>query len=219
MRFVLVVMFLSVAAATASAKNCTDDCDAARFLDLQNCAVAEENASIECQNLEIQNSMCAELVLECQLCCLEMNGSCCHNDCSSLCDQFDVAPCWQEASANRVLCDEAANLAHATCLDECAVSSVPLPSSFALHFAAPNPFNPSTRISWSLPAESDAKLEIFDSKGRHVVTLVDGWVDAGQGSVLWRGKDSMGTRASSGVYFYRLRAGNFEDTKRMLLLK
>lgn len=90
---------------------------------------------------------------------------------------------------------------------------------FAVYSAIPNPFNPSTTIAWSLPAASDATLEVFDSRGRRVVTLVDGWVDAGDGSIVWYGRDSTGTTVSSGVYFYRLTAGDFEDTKRMVLIK
>jgi len=78
----------------------------------------------------------------------------------------------------------------------------------------PNPFNPSTEISFSLPIASHAKLEIFNVMGQKVATLVDGQLEAGEHIVQWDGNES-----ASGVYFYRLQADDFVDTKKMILLK
>ena len=93
------------------------------------------------------------------------------------------------------------------------------PTLTRLGDARPNPFNPSTTIVWRLRRAGHAKLEILDFKGRSIVTLVDGFVDAGPGSVIWNGKDAASASVASGVYFYRLKTEDFEETKRMLLLK
>jgi hypothetical protein len=94
-----------------------------------------------------------------------------------------------------------------------------LPRTAVLNEAIPNPFNPATILSWTLPLEGHAMLEIFDFKGRLVTTLVDGVVPVGRGQVIWNGTDATGAPVSSGVYLYRLKTADFEDTKRMVLLK
>jgi hypothetical protein len=78
----------------------------------------------------------------------------------------------------------------------------------------PNPFNPVTEINFSLPSACDVKLEIYNTMGQKVATIVDGFMEAGQHTVPWDAGSF-----SSGVYFYRLTAGNFVETKKMLLLK
>jgi len=78
----------------------------------------------------------------------------------------------------------------------------------------PNPFNPTTEISFSLPAASHVKLEVYNVMGQKVATLVDGQLEAGEHIVPWDGSD-----AASGVYLYRLQADNFVDAKKMILLK
>jgi len=96
------------------------------------------------------------------------------------------------------------------------------PSKFALEQNYPNPFNPTTAISYKLSALSDVKLTVTNSLGQDVVTLVDGMQLAGTHIVRW---DAAGQ--PSGVYFYRLRvrqtnggqAGDFTETKRMMLLR
>jgi hypothetical protein len=93
------------------------------------------------------------------------------------------------------------------------------PTVFTLHQNSPNPFNPSTRISFDLPASSHVKLDIFNMLGRHVVTLVDGIREAGAYSVTWDGTTSTGDKAASGIYFYRLKTDEFTETKKMMMLK
>ncbi len=78
----------------------------------------------------------------------------------------------------------------------------------------PNPFNPRTTISFALASESDVTLEVFDAAGRLVATLLDGSKGVGRHTV-----DFDASRLSSGVYFYRLRAGDFVQQKKMVLLK
>ncbi len=94
-----------------------------------------------------------------------------------------------------------------------------LPASFALHQNNPNPFNPATSIRFDLPRAGDVRLEIFDVSGRRIAILAEGRREAGRHEVLWRGGDERGRPASSGVYFYKLTAPGYSETKRMLLLK
>jgi len=89
-----------------------------------------------------------------------------------------------------------------------------LPTEFSLSQNFPNPFNPVTEISFALPNASDVKLEIFNIMGQRVAVLAEGPLEAGYHSVIWDGN-----RVASGVYFYRLDAGDFVETKKMVLLK
>ncbi len=83
----------------------------------------------------------------------------------------------------------------------------------------PNPFNPVTKIAFSLPATADAKLAVFDIAGRRVVTLVDREVEAGRHEVVWNGTNEAGDPVASGVYFSRLMAMGEEHSAKMVLLK
>lgn len=83
----------------------------------------------------------------------------------------------------------------------------------------PNPFNPSTTIKFYIPNTSDVTIRIYDMLGKEVTTLFDKQSTAGFHNVYWNGKDSRGEFVSSGVYLYRLTAGNFSETKKMNLLK
>jgi flagellar hook capping protein FlgD/CHRD domain-containing protein len=83
----------------------------------------------------------------------------------------------------------------------------------------PNPFNPSTTISFTLAAPSLTRLDVYDVNGRLVSTLLREYRPAGRTEVKWNGTSADGQRVASGVYFYRLVAGPFVETKRMVLLK
>jgi molybdopterin-binding protein len=84
----------------------------------------------------------------------------------------------------------------------------------------PNPFNPSTTISFSVAQTSSfVTLDIYNIKGQKVKTLINDRFDAGAHQVVWDGKDDNNKPVSSGIYFYKLKAGNFEQTKKMILLK
>jgi hypothetical protein len=93
------------------------------------------------------------------------------------------------------------------------------PTKFALFDAVPNPFNPRTTISFALPAASHVELSVYDVSGRLVATLLDENRPAGTHRVEWDGRNRAGERVASGVYLYRIQAGGFTDTKRMVLLK
>jgi hypothetical protein len=83
----------------------------------------------------------------------------------------------------------------------------------------PNPFNPTTRIDYSLAEPGRVTLEIFDAAGRRVRTLVDTVHEAGANFSVWDGRDDNGAPVATGVYLYRLRSGKFSDSKKMVLLK
>ena len=89
-----------------------------------------------------------------------------------------------------------------------------LPQEFALHNAYPNPFNPTATIAYDLKEATNVKLVVFDITGRTVATLVEGWVNEGAHYAVFTAEN-----LSSGIYFYKLNAGSFTDTKKMLLLK
>lgn len=93
------------------------------------------------------------------------------------------------------------------------------PARFELEANYPNPFNPSTTIKYSLSATSNVKLVVYDVLGREVRTLVNGNMPAGSQSVQWDGRDAKGNTVGSGVYFYKLTAGSFVSTKKMMMLK
>ena len=93
------------------------------------------------------------------------------------------------------------------------------PQAFQLSPARPNPFNPRTTISFSLPAPGHASLAVYDITGRKVRTLVSGPMSAGAHSVTWDGRDDAGKPAASGVYISRIAAGERVAAGKMVLLK
>lgn len=90
---------------------------------------------------------------------------------------------------------------------------------FALHAAVPNPFNPQTTIRYDLELRTAVLLTVFDVTGRRVKTLVSGVEDPGSHFAVWDGTTDGGARVASGVYYYKLVAGSFVATNRMVLLK
>jgi hypothetical protein len=92
-------------------------------------------------------------------------------------------------------------------------------SLLALHQNRPNPFNPSTTISFSLPGECAVRLEVYDVSGRLVARLIDSErLSAGAHEVEWNGRDAAGRTAASGIYVYRLVAGKETISRKMVLL-
>ncbi len=94
-----------------------------------------------------------------------------------------------------------------------------LPTEFALDQNHPNPFNPSTVIDFALPTASKVSVNIYNVLGQVVKTLVDKELTAGYWSVTWDGTDNAGNITTSGVYFYKIKAGSFQSTKKMMMLK
>ncbi|MCW8994886.1 MAG: T9SS type A sorting domain-containing protein [Psychromonas sp.] len=92
-------------------------------------------------------------------------------------------------------------------------------SGYDLYQNFPNPFNPSTTISFELPVREMVELNIYNSLGQEVRSLIDNEFTAGTYQVKWNGLDDSGREAPAGVYFYKIQAGNFQATNKMLLLK
>jgi hypothetical protein len=97
---------------------------------------------------------------------------------------------------------------------------IPLvPVDYALEQNYPNPFNPTTTIRYQLSKKSEVRLEVFNLLGQRVKTLFEGEQVTGAYSVTWRGDSNVGTAVASGVYIYRIRAGEFVQSKKLLLLR
>ena len=94
-----------------------------------------------------------------------------------------------------------------------------VPSETALNGNYPNPFNPTTRIQFSLAQAANVRIDIFNIKGEVVKTLVNGNLDAAYHSITWNGEDNSGCTVGSGIYFYKMRAGKFTSTRKMILMK
>jgi hypothetical protein len=95
-----------------------------------------------------------------------------------------------------------------------------VPLVFALEQNYPNPFNPTTQIQFSLPERADVLLEVYDILGRKVATLINNEnYGVGYHTVTWNATNQTGRTISSGMYIYRLQAGDFVQTKRMMFLK
>ena len=94
-----------------------------------------------------------------------------------------------------------------------------VPTSFSLSQNYPNPFNPSTTISFGLPTESLVTLRIYDMMGREVKTLVNDNRKAGTYEMKWNGDNNSGQNVASGMYLYKVTAGNFVQVKKMLFIK
>jgi len=99
--------------------------------------------------------------------------------------------------------------------DAVAVPSLPL----ALHQNYPNPFNPTTTIGYYLPKPAVVSVDVYDVAGSRLATLVEGRQEAGPHAVEWQGIDGFGNPVSSGVYFYRLKAGSTVLTRKMILMR
>ncbi len=94
-----------------------------------------------------------------------------------------------------------------------------LPDKFSLQQNYPNPFNPSTTISFTLPARSNVTLSVFNMLGQEVAVLDDETRAAGEYEIIWDGKNKQQESVASGVYFYRLIADSYIDTRSMLLIR
>lgn len=90
---------------------------------------------------------------------------------------------------------------------------------FQLKQNYPNPFNPATTIEYTLPRAGYVKIRIYDVLGREIISLFDGYKDAGNHKLVWEGKDNSGNQVASGLYFYQMLAGNFNAVKKLLLQK
>jgi hypothetical protein len=94
---------------------------------------------------------------------------------------------------------------------------IPLVTSLEGNY--PNPFNPETTISFGLHKDQDVEISVYNIKGEKVRTLVSGELEAGMHNITWYGKDDSGKKVASGVYFYKMKADKFVQTRKMILMK
>jgi hypothetical protein len=94
-----------------------------------------------------------------------------------------------------------------------------IPDKFALFQNYPNPFNPSTTISFDLPTECTVSINIYDINGRQIKTHTSSRYTAGSHQIQWDGRDDRGNPVASGIYVYRINAGKFSQSRKMMLLK
>jgi flagellar hook assembly protein FlgD len=94
-----------------------------------------------------------------------------------------------------------------------------IPDNYSLSQNYPNPFNAETIIKYQLPKSGKVKLQIYDIAGRMISTLVNGEQKAGYYVISWDCRNSAGQGASSGIYFFRINAGDFMQTKKLLLIR
>ncbi len=93
------------------------------------------------------------------------------------------------------------------------------PKVFSLGQNHPNPFNPETQIKYDLPEAVQVSLVIYNILGQRVRTLADEYQEPGYRTVIWDGKDERGREVASGIYFYRLKAGDYDQVRKMVVLK
>lgn len=95
-----------------------------------------------------------------------------------------------------------------------------LPTTYGIAPVAPNPFNPFTLVRYQVPTPgAQVSIEVYNVAGQRVATLVDRRVPPGVYSVAWNGRSTRGNRVASGIYFIRMQAGTFVQTRKALLLK
>ena len=94
-----------------------------------------------------------------------------------------------------------------------------MPEKFTLHQNYPNPFNPVTTLRYDLPENGNVNITIYDMLGRQVKTLINQNQDAGYSSVVWNATNNYGEPVSAGIYLYQIQAGEYMQTKKMVLLK
>jgi len=94
-----------------------------------------------------------------------------------------------------------------------------IPEKFALYQNYPNPFNLETQISFDLPVNCRVSLKIYNITGQLVRTLIDKDLEAGTHKLIWDGKNESGEEVASGIYFYRLKAGDYVSVKKMGMVK
>ena len=121
-----------------------------------------------------------------------------------------------------VTVDHAGNHSDYSTVVEATVLSIDentIPEVFALHQNYPNPFNPTTQIKYDLPGDGLVTINIYDVMGRSTKTLVNDNQSAGYLSVRWDATNNYGEAISAGMYIYVIQAGEFRQTKKMVLLK
>jgi hypothetical protein len=98
-------------------------------------------------------------------------------------------------------------------------SDFDVPTVYNLSQNYPNPFNPTTNMEFALPQSGQVRIDVYDVTGTHVRTLINENMSAGNFRISWNGENTSGAKVASGMYLYRMVAGNYVMTKKMLMLK
>ena len=93
------------------------------------------------------------------------------------------------------------------------------PNKYSLSQNYPNPFNPNTTIDYSLSESGNISVSIYDVSGRLVKTLANGFIDSGNHSLVWNGKDNQEQIVSAGLYICKLKGDGFEINRKMIMMK
>ncbi|MCK5148322.1 PKD domain-containing protein [bacterium] len=124
---------------------------------------------------------------------------------------------WAEDKAGqKTRCNEIHSI---TLLTDVKIDNKTRPQQFVLHQNFPNPFNPITHIRYGVPHGGPVQLCVYDMLGRRTVMLFDGVVMPGMFEATWDGRDSMGNEVASGIYIVHMKAGDFQEQRKMLLLR
>ncbi|OQY29494.1 MAG: hypothetical protein B6244_03715 [Candidatus Cloacimonetes bacterium 4572_55] len=122
-----------------------------------------------------------------------------------------------QSDRNRLLAQIGLNLSFGE--SDAPEQTVNIPEAYGLDQNYPNPFNPMTTIRYQLPLAGHVDLKVYNTAGQLVRTLADHEESAGFKSVQWDGRNDHGAQVASGLYFYRLETEDYQQTRRMLLLK
>ena len=93
-----------------------------------------------------------------------------------------------------------------------------LPETYALFQNSPNPFNPETEIRYVVPEPSTVRIDVYNSLGQRVRTLIRAQHAPGTYSVKWNGEDDDGRQVTAGIYLYEMKAGSFSGKGKMILV-
>lgn len=128
-----------------------------------------------------------------------------------------------EVSVKMICTDLAGNSVEENCQFTLNITGIndknDIPGRFNLYQNYPNPFNPYTTIKFDLPIRTFVEINIYDIRGSFVGTLFSGKMDAGHHSIIWKGVDKYGSHVASGVYFYQIKTSEFNQVKKMVVIK
>ena len=99
------------------------------------------------------------------------------------------------------------------------VDPIGIPQEYALHQNYPNPFNPVTTLRFDLPEKSHVIITVYDLMGKKINTLINVQMNPGYKAIQWNATNDFGQPVSAGMYLYMIQAGDFRQTKKMILLK
>ncbi|RMF58481.1 MAG: T9SS C-terminal target domain-containing protein, partial [Calditrichaeota bacterium] len=125
----------------------------------------------------------------------------------------------EQSSAQQIITQALLDFGEVSGIEDPTQNSAPSFAEIELFQNFPNPFNPKTLISYRLPVATEIELAVYNVLGQKIATLVTGFQKAGTYSVEWNGKDDNGIDVATGIYLFRLHAGNYIKVRKMILLR